>query len=205
MAWFFNACSRNDTISGNTSETTNTLTIAGNAFYQDNEPATGVKVILRRSELAAPTESPVLTKAALFQKETTTDSKGFFRFDSLEYSRYSVEVNDGSLASTAYGEITQGNESVVLEDMILIAPGSLSGIINLEGGNAAATLLVFLSELDRFSITDSSGAFLMEDVPMGGHRLQIIVQGDFYFSYEYGMVQVSAGKNTDLGTIIVPY
>jgi hypothetical protein len=176
--------------------------VAGQVFYQtDGMPASGAQIIIRLSTFLADTSAapkPVVINGV-------TDADGRFRVDSVDTGRYSLEINDRR------GNAVLLHASVAAKDaQVLIGTDSLRPTATLRGSVvlAAQTKLtsshVLVYGLERAARPDSTGEFVLSDMPAGTYTMRIAPDTSTGCqARDTAGVSVPAGAIRDIAPIIL--
>lgn len=167
------SCGR-DNLAGNSSQEANAR---GTLVKSDGAPAYGVQVYLRPSDYLSNAFAKLSARHDFrTMAVTTTDSAGKFSFDSIAAGSYMLECLE--LEGNTGAQIALVMSSV---DMIAEIPtdtlklfGSIAGQIQLPESLDASRVRVLVYGLDRVITPDSSGAFVIGNLPEGKYDLHII-------------------------------
>jgi len=168
-------CSKTATIAGNSSsETTNGITAVIRKI--DGSPVVGAMVRLRRSDYVSQPGSGAQQESSL--KNTVTDAQGRYQFYRVDTGSYCIEA---SLASSRF---SQGGSvlfkcSIGPNDSVDFGTDTLHSFAFVKGTVDSSTaqgkrLFVQVLGLERLVAVDSSGKFMLNDLPSGNFSLRII-------------------------------
>jgi uncharacterized protein (TIGR02145 family) len=182
-------------LSGNSSEVDN-KTLCGILFEPDGKTrAQGASVVLRSRDFlsAIPTLQKRNAGNPYFVDSTRTNDTGFYRFDSITYGLYCIEGRDGKNNCVFIDSIAISAEkkNQPFSDT-LKQTGAIKGIVQLIGDTAKAIIRVF--GLDVYAKADSGGNFLIENLPAGNMRLQILILQGSTITCDTFTVAVKAGE-----------
>jgi protocatechuate 3,4-dioxygenase beta subunit len=134
---------------------------------------------------------------------------GRFRFDSVAPGTYAVEGRDlpGAAFGLARDLLIARPEDILTRNVTLAAPGRIRGLVT-RGPNprpagivADEKILVRLDGADRSALTDTSGAFALNDVPAGSYRVAFAAADGHYLTRYVDGVAVAAGAETALAPV----
>lgn len=149
-----------------------TVAIVGHARLADNSIPAHAAVFMRPAGFLAGADLQATLANA------SVDTRGDFRLDSVAPGPYVVEVNDLSHNSglVACSVVVSGKGPFDI-GMDTIRPyASISGSVLLPSG-AGANTYVQVFDLQRLVQTDSSGAYVLSNMPAGVFRLRIVGPG----------------------------
>jgi len=133
---------------------------------------------------------------------TQTNSDGYYAV-ALPSGVYNVTASGKGLQK-AIRNMVRFSDPIANLDFILTATGDLTGRITYLQGSQEG-LVVFLYGTQFMAVTDQSGTYKMNGIPIGTYRMGVIVPGDtgggggpFALTNAVG---VAAGQTTNLGTI----
>ncbi|MCL2710847.1 MAG: carboxypeptidase regulatory-like domain-containing protein, partial [Planctomycetaceae bacterium] len=107
---------------------------------------------------------------------TMTDSRGFFLLDSLKWDTWTIEVLGSGLSLPSQTVTVNSSALVTNVSFTLAASGSLSGRVFDSANNPVAdTTVVVVNDLGEWvavGVTNESGTYRIEDVPVGTHSIR---------------------------------
>jgi hypothetical protein len=170
-------CSDGGRITGNTSsETTNG--IVAQAVRSDGSFAAGAKVRLRSDNYLSDPQGNTVTGRDRI--ETHTDAKGRFSFDRIEAGTYRIEISDTvarqALIRDCSLEPEGGTRDLGVDTLRPFAV--LSGTVAVDTTGPVVKRYVRVFGLERLAKVDANGAYRIDDLPAGKHRIQLIRAGD---------------------------
>jgi hypothetical protein len=149
-----------------------TVAVVGHARLADNSIPTDAAVFVRPAGFLAGADLQATLANA------SVDARGDFRLDSVAPGPYVVEVNDLSHNSglVACSVVVSGNGTFDIGTDTIRPYASISGSVLLPSG-AGANTYVQVFDLQRLVQTDSSGAYVLSNMPTGVFRLRIVGPG----------------------------
>ncbi len=147
-----------------------TVAVAGQAFYQDGSKAAGCDVVLRRSDYLASLPGQ---KSADLKIQTTTDNSGQFRIDSIKAGDYVIEINNNSSKAARLTCLVNTENDLILPADTLKPTSSISGLCILpEGFNGKLYIQIY--GLERlFEINPENDGYTVSGIPAGVYDLRI--------------------------------
>lgn len=154
---------------GSGTEGENGSAVAGIVCYPDGRQASGVAVFLRSSDYLRDTSLGTTGSPP----DAITDSSGAYRLPVRFRGRLSLVFRDGrGMAALRIIEANRSGAEAKTPDTLLPV-GSLAGTLGRpEGHSGRAYVQVF--GLDILVRADSSGGFLVPDLPRGAHRIRAV-------------------------------
>jgi hypothetical protein len=169
-------CSRSGMLAGNSSsETTNGIMAA--IHNQDGSPAAGATVRLRRSDYV--TQPPGSSaKSTIYGADALTDAEGRFQITGIDKGDYSIEVR-GLPSDTGRGCAVLLSCSLDAQDTVNFGSDTLRPYAAVHGsmdtsGISGKPLFVQVPGLERLVPVNSSGGFMLNDLPAGLFNLRIV-------------------------------
>jgi Leucine-rich repeat (LRR) protein len=183
---------------------TETVGIVGNIVDSSNHAVAGASVKLRRSDYLDTSIAP-LQKTALLLADAVTNDTGWFFIGSVDTGAYTIEVNDGRHnAALLSCTVSRRDSLFVLPKSVIRPTGAIHGKIPPLPQTDSMKFSVYIYGLDRANVTNDSGNFTISDVPEGSYSLKIIPHVPIYTYCEITGINVSAGRDRELGQISVP-
>jgi hypothetical protein len=176
------------------------ITVEGTAMRADKTPVAGARVRLRAWDFQHSAAAP---KAALEGGDTRTDSLGRFRFQDVDSGRYALEVDAGKDGSAVLEIEADGSQRTLTLEAFVQPQGSLAGSVRDSAGNPIAGVRVGLLGLDRETVTDTSGSFVMAGLPAGVYTLRLQPPTQDWSALELP-VEVRGDGRTGLDPVILP-
>lgn len=200
------APTENDDYSGTGSETGNA--IAG-FLYETNgkTPAKDVPVSIRLQSTLADTSILGVPKRCADTATVTTDSNGYFFFDStLDTGTYVIEADNGNneLALIDSIRVTNQDSTIIVSDTLKPA-GAIKGIVFLSQGGDQRKVFILAFGIDRFARVETDGSFRFTNLAEGSYDLRLISSLDDYGVRDTNGISVHAGDTTDLDTLALPF
>jgi hypothetical protein len=176
---FFLSCScSNNNIAGVGSETDTGCTVAGLIQYSDSSAVVHAGVILhdqrliKRITLNKMAAAPILIRSG----NTFTNINGFFSFDSVDTGGYLVEVNDHDSLGAVLPATVKPKDTLVQVNGTLKRCGLIIGKVDTSGIGKNKTISIYLPEIGRTINVDSSGNFVITNLPVWNYQLRLAVQ-----------------------------
>jgi hypothetical protein len=179
-----------------TSEQGNAKFIA-TLYTQSGAAAIGCKALLRRSDYITNPDSASY-KSQDVRSRITTDENGLLVIDSLDTGAYSVEVTDAKAhaALMKFGigptckSVNWGPDTI---RQFAVVQGRVAPLIS----NARRFAQVF--GLERLVAVDSSGSFVLSDLPQGMYKIRIVAVDSAAGLTVFDSVAAKAGAATSIG------
>lgn len=176
--------------------------VAGLAIYEDGTPAIGARLRVRSQAYLLDPAKAGLAKTKDTAFDTATGRDGTFDISGLAPGSYSLEVNDGN-GKAAHLDVTMangGSEPPADRSIaVLRMTGAVKGTMTGAGGPGGAIIQVY--GLDRAAKTDSTGEFLLADMPVGEFRIICRNPGPAGIPLEVAGVKVVAKDTVNLGAL----
>lgn len=187
-------------VAGGTSETTNG--VIASIVKGDNTPAANAVVRLRRADYFSP--PPALSKRADFinadtviREDTVTDKNGRFEINGIEPGDYVIEVTDSSTSAVLLECTIHNNDTTNLKTHTLKPFASITGIVD----SMTSGAYVQVRGMERLLPVDSTGRFVINDLPAATLDLRIIASGGQ--KTEINKLKVASGDTTPVA--VLPY
>ena len=166
-------------------------------YTQTGAPAAGCKVTLRRSGYVSD-PAAALSKVLGDSAQTTTGEGGLLSIDSLDSGAYSVEVTDAKahavLLKFGIGptrkSVNWGPDTI---RQFAVVQGRVVPLVS----HARRFAQVF--GLERLVAVDSSGSFVLSDLPQGMYTIRIVAVDTAAGSTVFDSVAAKAGAATSIG------
>ncbi len=166
----FLSCSRNaPTMAGGTSNTGNAI-VQGRLIYTNGAAAAGIRVYLRPKTFLPGIATPVGPAVA------TTDAHGFFSFSSIESGIYIIESLDGKGNGIVIPDILPTAQKITIDlaDRTLKQVGKIQGSVEIPDSLKPENIFIQVYGLNRSITVDSSGQFIIADIPEGVFFLHLV-------------------------------
>jgi hypothetical protein len=178
--------------------------IAGTLYLEDGSPAMGAAVRLYPVN-QVPRHGLVKQAAsdsdAVFA--STTDGAGRYRVTDLPAGEYNIMAELG-LVSSLLDSVVISEATDSLPSDTLTAPGTVVGRVILEPDADPRSCFVQVLGTNRFAGTDSTGQFILRDLPAGKYSTRVVATLPDYNPY-FGSFQVRSGKQDTLEPIRMPF
>jgi hypothetical protein len=141
-------------------------TVTGMVIFPDSTPVVGAVVRLRTQSYLADTSGKTSLVRSGILCNTTTDSLGNFRVDSVDTGiSYFIEVSDynKTARATLYKKHVLALDTVATRIVLPVA--KINGTVTVSGLPANAYVQIY--GLERLCRTDSAGRFEINDLPVG--------------------------------------
>jgi hypothetical protein len=181
-------------------------TIAGTVVDTEGNPVEGAQV----SAFPASRENRRAARTAMrmrgFPRELT-DSGGGFVIRGLDPGQYNLRAMPSTATQGGWRRARMRDETPAETgqtdvEIVLEADGSVSGTVALsDGGNPDLFTVGFTRRGGGTPFASADGAFTLEDMPAGSYT--ITLTGPDFDRKQVSDVEVTSGKETDLGTITV--
>lgn len=147
--------------------------VSGALRQSDGTPAAWVDLRLRPSDyVPGPGGLPPATVGDSLQ-DGRTDSQGFFTFEKVPRGEYVLEAHDGRRKGTLITfTVTGADPRIDLPPAGLDTTGTLHGTVALAGGPDSTVLRVEVLGLERYTLANDVGEFVLEDLPAGTYALR---------------------------------
>jgi hypothetical protein len=209
-------CVKNPGISGPSTEQGNPQ-ISAVIFDSTLKPVQNVSVYVLRipDELdTAADSSKILSSPAIRIISIKSDNNGRCAFTNLISGTYRLEAVDSArnlMVISGSIVIQSSVDKPVTDTLILQTPGLAEGVV-IRGESAIvnnnlqnAFIQIRIKELDRFYITDPSGKYLFDNLPIGEYTFYYYASNGFYIAKRKGII-VQSGIRTVVDTVeLVPY
>ncbi|MDB5102725.1 MAG: putative protein of unknown function acetylesterase [Fibrobacteres bacterium] len=189
-----------------------TVAVSGTALYPDGSVAGGARVTLRRTDylaedkgfkLLSSTASVGLAKISVSLANVFTDSKGYFRIDSVDAGAYRIEINDDQNQGVLIDCAVKGKKDTALPTESLRATGTVHGVVKWDSP-PTSPYLALVYGLERVALVDgSNGHFTMNDLPPGNYTFKVGCLGRGCLSKDVENIHVTAGSDTTLDTVSI--
>jgi hypothetical protein len=168
-------------LAGTSTETDTGCIIEGLVRYKNGAGVANASATLhdqRKTHMISLTKRSVLIRS----KKTTTNINGFFQIDSVDTGRFFVEFNDhDSLGAVVPTTVNKGDTLIQIEP-VLERCGSLQGKISPDIVNVNPGMIVYLPEIQRSAIIDSSNTFAIQALPVGNYQLAVVDKDSIIWS-----------------------
>jgi hypothetical protein len=182
-----------------------TGSISGSAFYQNETNHGGIAITLEKTDglrTSAAIRSVTAARVLLNgdgETYTETSGDGTYSFDAVPVGTYTIYASSAKSKERAVttNVTVSESQSVTAADLNLTPVGSISGTITVDG-NAMGNLgfLVFIASTSYMAVTGEDGSFTISDVPVGAAYQIIIMKGNYTAIWQ--TASVTAGAATTL-------
>lgn len=174
---------------GNTTQTENAVSLR--ILSPDGKPAAGVSYSVLPMWYIA--DSSGKSDSGIYLYKGTSDAKGWIRIENHPAGHFQIQLEDQS-----YGVVMQYSlQATFPQDISLQKKGGVSGKVALPGNTTYAW--IFILGLDRVARTDSLGAFVFYDLPVGQLTMIAISANDALLLGE-AQVQVPEGSSVTVNS-----
>lgn len=134
---------------------------------------------------------------------TTTNASGQYGFDVATSGKYNLLSNNAHQYVLRKEIPVKAGQEIELPDEQLHDPGTLSGIVELEGMSDHQSAIILLPGTNIFTTpSDPSGSFSISALASGTYTLKVLTM-ESGFSVAERTVVIESGKKTDLSIITV--
>lgn len=181
--------------SGTGSETGNVAIVSGKLFALNGNPANNAHVYFVKVNYNP--RSGALEKVRAISDTVTTDSTGLYGTNDLDTGTYNVfgTGTDGNLSLLDSVTVT-GDSQVVPPDTLKL-PGSLAGIIKMQGTDDPRSVFVIPLGTNGFVNTGITGSFSLSKMAEGEYSVRFLSVLDRYLPMDTTFT-VTAGKDSIL-------
>jgi hypothetical protein len=173
--------------------------VTGRVVYADGSAAARATVLLIRDTLI-----PKAATAASGIDSTTTNENGYYGFPEISYGWYNLLASGSGKKAFVDSIHINRDDTVIMEDVVLMTPGSVSGTVRLqngEKGKGSVTVAVIGTNVPPVAV-DSLGNFTIPDLAPGTYNLHIQATLAAYKAADT-VVTVTTEKATTIANPIV--
>ncbi|MFH0919440.1 MAG: leucine-rich repeat domain-containing protein [Fibrobacterota bacterium] len=185
-------------VAGSGSEAGNTSGLTGKACYPGGAAAVGAKVILHVKQTPAGLAKRAATSSA------TTDSLGMFFIKNVPAGEYYIEISDTLRNGVLIRCVMPQNDTLIKLPADTLKPiGAIRGKLML-ADSASLSFAWFYAvtwETGTLAYADTSGHFILNNIPQGSYTLRINSYSHDYAVIDFLNVVVTPDDTTDLGSI----
>lgn len=189
------SCGNSDT-AGNTTEIENAIAVR---VYNNGKPAARVSYQVLPSWFMADTASGVSESDFIYTGET--DNDGWMHIDNHHEGAFTVQFFKDSNTIVSNYTINKLTPVVTIDSVALAKPGSIRGWVTLP--KKAKYAWVYLQGISRVEKTDSTGAFVIDNLPRGELKLKAWVPEAEAIIAET-QVTIPSKDTLDLGHVEAP-
>lgn len=194
LTFSYFACSDNPTkTSGGTSDNGNAL-VFGHIYNPDSTPAVGASVRF------VPVGYNPNSAAGQKIDSTLTDQSGYYGLPDLPAGKYNV-LAAGASGAAFHDSVTVADTTEVGSDT-LRATGGIRGVVKLVPPLDSAMVFVILLGTNTYTMADSGGNFVLNDLALGEYRALVLTTAPDYGRKDTVWV-VFAPDTTGLDTIVL--
>lgn len=203
----FSCTNTSNDLTGNGTQIGNP-TIIG-VVYQPggNTPAQNAAVYLRMKNSLINIGNVGLNKKTADIAVVSTNAKGEFAIDSIGPGTYVIEINDRNDNYALFDSVVvdSSDSSITLPIDTLEPAGVIKGKISLSDGGDFSKVYVLAYGVQRFSLVDTSGNFILDNLAEGNYKLRIISNLENYDILDTSMIPVVSGDTTELDSVELPF
>lgn len=183
------------------SETDTGCIIEGLIQYSNGNPVSNASVILHDQQTLH-----IITlakqKALVRSNKTTTNINGIFQIDSVDTGKYLVEINAHDTLGALLPAQVAPSDTLVQVNATLGRLGSILGRIDTGKITIQKNMVMYLPEINRTVSIDSSGYFIITNLPAYNYHLHFAV-GDSLISLASDSIHipVSGGDTTRIESL----
>ena len=185
-------------ISGGTTDTGN-VRVSAVMYHFDGSFAAGASVKMRPEDYLVDSDT-LSNKNDL--RETVTDSDGHFQFDSITGGSYCIEINDGKEAAFLF-RIIIDSVNEYRKDTVL--SGTLKPYAKVEGNvnihDPVDHLYCLVYGLERKVPVDSSGNFVIDNLPEGTYNFKIVSDSSTFKPIHINDIKATSGSETRISNV----
>lgn len=175
--------------------------VAAVVVYPDGSAATGVDIFLREATYLRDTATVHIKREA----DTTADSRGAFRFDSLPDGTYHLEIHNRCRFAKVVPLVVENGNVLELEDTIkLEGVSTLGGAIAADDVPEGVSVYVQIQGLEYVQQVSEEGQYYFSGLPAGEHALTFISGSKETGSISGYAVKTEASKSTMADEVSFP-
>jgi hypothetical protein len=190
------SCVRDKELCGSISETDTGCSIEGLVRHTGGNEVVNAVVLLhdqKQNTRAMLSKRSVLIRSG----KTRTNSKGFFRIDSIDIGRYLVEIIGIDALSAIVPADVNENDTLIRINSLIGRCGSIKGKINTSMIMVGQGNVIYLPEIHRTAAIDSTGDFFVPFLPAWNYQLLIAVRDSIIkFPADTSRIPVVGGDTT---------
>jgi len=154
--------------------------VSGTLLKKDGEPSVRASVRIRPDTFLPSSVFPG-GGDSLSRQDDSTDTQGYFHFESVRKGKYILEAGDGK-GHAVRVPFTVSGESGFLSLPVsqLDTTGSIEGIITYPGGPGRLKIMVSTYGLEHATVAIESGRFVLEGLPSGKYDLHVTTFADSF-------------------------
>jgi hypothetical protein len=172
-------------------------------YTQSGDPAGGVTVCIRlRSGL------PDTSGRGLYSTIcATTGPNGVFEITGVGTGVFVIVAHDaeGNVALIDSVVVDEPQTTTDVGADTLTPPGAITGVVHLSEGGELARVYVLLFGVNRFTVLDSTGRFVLDSLAEGAYDLRVVSSSGDYADLDTVGVPVASEQTTDLETLVLRY
>jgi hypothetical protein len=178
-----------------------TVALAGRIVNADGTPAAGAKLRLRPQRFLADTSVNAVHQGSPDAVDTTVDSQGYFKLDSVPRGEYYLEAGDGADKGVLIPCVLKGDtDTVRLAPAQLRPTGAVTGTVVVPNEFAGRTY-VLVYGVDRVVRADSLGGFTLSGLPEGTYTLRAQYSAPAVDPKDVEAVKTTPQGLTDIGKV----
>ena len=175
--------------------------ITGVLFNEDGSKAVNAKVLAIPSEYN-PGSEPMAYKI----DSAITDNNGEYSFDSLPAGYYNILGYLNDLSSYNDSNYVPGDTTTNISPDTIRCPGSLHGVIKLQSGDNAKTIVVLVFGTYTWTIpSDTIGNFELTNMPEGTYHVRFLTTLDDYDPFDVNLTMKAGIDDTLSDTSYMPF
>ncbi|MBN1578362.1 MAG: hypothetical protein JW913_17505 [Chitinispirillaceae bacterium] len=171
---YCSGCTSN--VAGTISETDTGCAIAGIIYDNEGKTVSEAVVILHDQRNVLPSfPAKRLAGKSLQRSDTTaTDRNGFFLFDSVDTGYFLIEVNHSDTFGSIIPVTVEYSDTLIEKQSIVQLDGAIIGRIDTSIIDSSAKTAVIVQEIGRAAPVDSSGCFIIRNLPVWEYHISIV-------------------------------
>ncbi len=176
--------------------------INGSILHRDGSPAALVQVHLRPTAFLSNPDG-LAGQGSKAVQDGSSDTQGFFTFDSVPKGDYRIEAVDTSSRGAVISISADGRtDRFTVDPLIVDTTGWITGKVNYAGpalGNSEIIIAVY--GMDRWTASIISGDFTLSALPPGTYTLRISAFANPLITTTVPDVKLTAGGRVSVGTV----
>lgn len=195
----FLSCTHSDMVAANGSGSTTTNGFVATIYRDDGTVLPYAPVTIRPAEYLADSTGWVDSSYRHQYIDTSTDSTGVVRVDSMDPGVYTISVLGGSGHAVLFRGEVRADTIIDYGRHVLQQVGMVRGRIDpVLFRKSAVAPYAQIYGMERVAQVDSSGLFTLDNMPPQTYSIRVSVKDNSFEPLEYKAVEVLPGKTTDI-------
>lgn len=175
--------------------------VSGTLLNKDGHPAVGASMRIR-PDIYLPTGVLPADGDSSGKRDDSTDTQGYFHFESVRNGKYILEGADG-IGHGIRVPFTVSGESGLLSLPVsrLDTTGSIEGVVTYPGGPGRLKILVSTYGLEHATAATASGRFVLEGLPSGTFDLHVTTFADSFPPFDIKDIHLVAPGRVVVDTV----